>query len=505
MKLSALMQVYNEELCLPCSLPAVVAVADEVVIIDGGPDGPSTDGTKAIIDQIAGLTPGKIIYLSGTYLKEDGSWDEPAQVNYGLSKVTGDYLMRITADIVFDNEDLLALREAIERFPDKKYFYCRCIDFAIDTTHFLLQHTIAVEGQLPREICGPDAGIVVAMSANPRAIEQGEYGKFGMVADIDYGHDILYLPHVTKYHYGLVKPFASQVIKYYKSVMKGDFEEFGGELAEQGDQAIIAEAINWVRNLPDTLPRQPYTGRYPVNGEPLLHMNIMQGYEEFMEDYSVCFLGDHAVPNKPDYPEEPPTSEEIANDEQEIVDLLPAIDGSVAGMARHEKFIAEIIAHHYSDANLIDLGCGNAKFLACLLRDGYIGHGTAVDAVAGVLENARQTLASIDREVPLIASTIEDLELETRYDVVLCLETLEHMYNANTGVQKARSLMQPMGMFAGTVPLGNTCDCERHKHYFTKESLSKLLNRFFYDVTVSIMDFTGDGELHLLFSCRDPK
>lgn len=502
MRLSALMQVYNEELCLPCSLGTLVPIVDELIIIDGSENGPSTDNSSAIINSFMAKYPDKIVYLSGTYSR-DGVWDEASQVNEGYGCVTGDFVMRTHADIIYDTEDLVMVREIIDRHPDSKYFYAPYLEFYCDTDHVILSSYLANESCLPRDSCGDV--VAVAMSLEPHFEDFGEYGRSALIAAVDWVQDIIYMPHVKRFHYAYVKSFEKQVEKLVKYIMNGECGQLGEELKALGSKEVLGYAIEQVDAYAEHPGKYPFAGKHPKAGEPLREMTIGDGREEFVRSNSLYFVCDHSTPSKPDYPSEPPTSEEIASGESEIVDLLPAVDGTVAGMARHERFMAELIAHHYSDADLIDLGCGNGKFLACLLRDGYIAAGTAVDAVPGVLENARQTLASIGREIPLIASTIEDLELETRYDVVLCVETLEHLYNANSGVQKARSLMRPMGMFCGTVPLGNTCDCERHKHYFTEESLSKLLNDFFNDVTISVMDFTGDGELHLLFSCRSPK
>jgi glycosyltransferase involved in cell wall biosynthesis len=282
MKLTALMQVYNEELCLYASLMGLLPVVDELVIIDGGADGPSTDGSKRIIDAFARSYPRKIVYLFGQYIRDDGAWDEPAQVNDGIAAVTGDYLMRTHADMVFDTEQLRQLRAIIERFPDKKYFYAPLIDFGIDTEHMILQGRLDIEPALRREICHPDS-VAVAMAANPRAIEIGEHRQFGVIADVDFDTEALYLPHFRRYHYSYCKPMPLLVDKYVRCVAKNDFGEVGERLKKEGREATIAEAVKWVRELPKTLPVHPYTGDYPENGAGLRGMNVMEGSEQFAD------------------------------------------------------------------------------------------------------------------------------------------------------------------------------------------------------------------------------
>lgn len=282
MKFSVLMQVYNEERCLPCSLRGLLPVVDEVVIVDGGPYGPSTDKTADIVDHYKCMYPDKIKYLAGTYLRDDLAWDEMKQLNDGLARVTGDYVMRTAADVVYDQPDVQMVRDIVERFPGKKYFYCPIIDFGGDTDHIILEGRTKQEESLVRELCSPEPAAVVSMDVNFRAVEIGADRRFGTVADIDYNRDILYMPHVKRYHYAYVKPFAFQVEKYIRLIYKKDHGDHK-RLKEAGEPAMVKEAIEWTRNLKDTLPVQPYTGLYPVNGEPLRSMHVMEGYDEFID------------------------------------------------------------------------------------------------------------------------------------------------------------------------------------------------------------------------------
>lgn len=280
MRLSALMQVYNEELCLPCSLPGLLAVVDECIIIDGGADGPSTDGSRAIIDEFDRRYPGKIIYLSGAYLREDGAWDEPRQVNDGIARVTGDYLMRTHADMVFDEADLIMVRDIITRFPDKTYFYAPLVDFVIDTDHVMLNGRLDIEPVFRREICHCDP-VVLAMSTKPHAAEIGVEKRFGVTAHVDYANDTIYMPHVRRFHYSYCKPMPLLVAKYIRCIRKNDFAEHGERLKALGESAMVEQAVRWVRDLPNSPTVQPYAGAYPRNAEALRAMNIMQGAEQF--------------------------------------------------------------------------------------------------------------------------------------------------------------------------------------------------------------------------------
>ena len=45
-----MMPVFNEEKLLPYHLELAVPFVDEIILVDGSPMGPSTDGTKDLIE-----------------------------------------------------------------------------------------------------------------------------------------------------------------------------------------------------------------------------------------------------------------------------------------------------------------------------------------------------------------------------------------------------------------------------------------------------------------------
>ena len=477
MKISVLIQVWNEARCLPCSLPALVAVMDEVVISNGGPHGPSTDGTKAIIDEMMESYPEKIIYIEGTHAKEDGSWDEVAQVDEGLSHITGDYMMRTSADILIDECDLLAMRSIVERFPEKKLFYSPMIDFGGDTDHIILPGCMMMEDALQREVVQND-GHIWNMSGNPHAVAIGDNKRFGMVSDIDYQTETLYMPHVKRFHYGYVKPFGWLVEKFVGQIRTKEHGDWEALLAA-GEQAMYAEAINWVRELKSSLPVQPYTGTYPVSGEPLRSMDVMDGYEEFMRSYLVAFVGEHARPNVPGWTEREPTESEINTfNEARMPPEQPALTIEGIGMNPIESFLAGIIEHFYPSANAMDVGCGNGKFISALLFGGHIASGVGIDASATMVQNAQQTADNVGVQAAFAVRTLEHMDSTTRFDVIIAKDLLEHLYNVNQGLDTLGKMLIEDGLLCGSVPLWDACDCDAHLHHFTSESLSILLGRF---------------------------
>ena len=289
-KLSALMQVYNEEICLPASLGGILPAVDQCVIVDGNEFGPSTDKSKQIIDGFIEQYPGKITYIADAFCKEGDQWDNTMQNNIGLQAVTGDFVFRTHGDMVYDTEAALQIRDIVERFPDKRYFYCPMIDFYVDTYHILLTACMEQERILPRPTC--QNAVVFSMAGEPRYVD-ASYGdkwvRSGLHLELDWNKDIQYMPHVKRFHYANVKPFKYQIAKMIRNTKKGDFQAFGDELRGRGEKAMYSWAIEQVLAYPQNSSIRPYAGQYPAIGDDLRPLTYLDGYDEFMSWYVGAF------------------------------------------------------------------------------------------------------------------------------------------------------------------------------------------------------------------------
>jgi glycosyltransferase involved in cell wall biosynthesis len=290
-KLSALIQVYNEELFVGPCLAGLLPVVDEIVIVHGGPDGISTDKTALYLESAVANYPGKIVCLEGVFRQKDGQWDHTRQNNLGLECVTGDFVIRTHADLIYDISDVAKIKEAVNRFPDKKYFYSPMLDFYGDTDHILLPAYIEAEKQLGRPQCGDP--VAFSMKANPRYIDYS-YGvgwvKSGLQLDINWGEDILFLPHVNRYHYAFARPFEYQVSKMMRNLMRGQYEALGEQLKTGGRDAMYQWIIDVVLGYGNNPARKPYAGSYPAVAESLRGISYLDGYEDFMQSYNEACL-----------------------------------------------------------------------------------------------------------------------------------------------------------------------------------------------------------------------
>lgn len=287
--LSAVLQVYNEELCLDACLGGLLPVVDQCVIVHGSERGLSTDNTKGIIDKWIAKYGEKIVYEEGVFCKNGDEWDNTAQSNRGLELATGDFIMRTHADLIYDIEEVSRIREVVERFPNKKYFYGEMIDFLGDTEHIALPGRIEPEPILWKPVCGDP--VVVSRAARPRYADYiyknatGNWLRSGMQLDIEWAKDTLYIPHLKRFHYAFVKPFPLIVAKLIRNIMKGDLQNFGIRLKCLGERHMYEWAIKEAESYINSTRRVPYAGEYPKLGEPMRCATTMDGHD----DYVHCF------------------------------------------------------------------------------------------------------------------------------------------------------------------------------------------------------------------------
>ena len=125
--------VYNEEYWLAKTLPPIVQWADRVVIVDGGPFGPSTDGTEAIV---ANHMESWVTYIRGTFGREgsEDNWDQVMRNEY-LDYIETSHMLLIDADEAYLPRDWGNLRQYAEMGVEAvTYPY---VHFYVDCRHRL--------------------------------------------------------------------------------------------------------------------------------------------------------------------------------------------------------------------------------------------------------------------------------------------------------------------------------------------------------------------------------
>jgi len=118
--LAVCMIVYNEQELIKFTLPQVIHHADQIIVINGSPFGPSTDNTKQEISEVikkypSSLNGSKIIYREGTYgelFNYNKSFNSVMRNEY-LKHVTCDFILQLDADEFWSFEDLELIRSTI--------------------------------------------------------------------------------------------------------------------------------------------------------------------------------------------------------------------------------------------------------------------------------------------------------------------------------------------------------------------------------------------------------
>lgn len=273
MKISMVMPVYNEAKLLPCHLELAAPFVDEIILVDGSPAGPSTDGTKDLIEyNNVEIIEGKF-ELAG----RKGGWDKAAQLRMGVEKATGDMLIITSCDNVFGDYEMLV--ETIKEHPEGKVFYCFLTEFFIDCSHVRMINI--PDFPMPQISCG---------IFQKRLFTTKEHTWFArsLVEPVDY----IFLQDVHKYHYGWVTDFDKQVAKHIRNVRSGGWLEYGERILSSGEQALETWAITHILSYTKEIvfPYAVAKGFHPLH---CLEFNYREKFDKVVMDFKAKYKKDY--------------------------------------------------------------------------------------------------------------------------------------------------------------------------------------------------------------------
>ncbi len=255
MTIALVVPVYNEEDMLRQSLRDPLKYVDEAVILDGSPNGPSTDGTRQIIADYEVQYPGKIKYLSGTYRMPNGSWDESTARNLTLANINSDFMIPHCGDMIYGDRDIEILCDAIRTYPEKRVFYCWFLEFWLDQSQIRLYPYM-------EWFTFPTIGDLNAIAMDSSI--QYENGPHIIIPEsYKNQHNHLPLPNINRYHCGWISGFLKQVEKHYRNITMGQWGEGMNELRNSSPEKIMAWSINHVLGYPGEGCGYPYMGEPP--------------------------------------------------------------------------------------------------------------------------------------------------------------------------------------------------------------------------------------------------
>jgi hypothetical protein len=266
------MSVLNEEKLLPGLLANISPHVDEIVIVDGGPDGPSTDKTKLIAKSCD-----KVLYTSGKYATLDGAWDMATQKNTGISAASGDVLFFLSADMYFQN--LEHLRGIVEN-DQHKIVFCTTLEFWIDTKHLRLYSADTDVLTVPSSIL---QAIAIDASYAPYCEEDGSFQIDGVV----FSERVL-APQIIKYHLGWIRPFGKQVQKHICHTKQHRWGPDGEKRLRGGERGLEQWAIQHAKSY-EGIPCIAFSGDLPPEVEEHADMRYDDGIKAVLDEFERRF------------------------------------------------------------------------------------------------------------------------------------------------------------------------------------------------------------------------
>lgn len=199
---TALCVCYQEkQYFLRQAIESIWNFADKIIIVDGSPFGPSTDGTK---EWALSLDKNKVIFEEGTYTT---LWAQK-NVAMKLAPTETQYFFTVDADEVYKEEDLYGLRMMIDTNDPPPVIMFKMYHTWKDLKHY--------------QIGGPYSNPFIRLFKNVSGIhydpppagdepqdDQGRYLKIHK----DYVEKTIYLGKALTFHTGHSKPIKSEVLK----------------------------------------------------------------------------------------------------------------------------------------------------------------------------------------------------------------------------------------------------------------------------------------------------
>lgn len=249
----------------------------EVVVVDGGPEGPSTDASKAIIENFGE----KVKYFSGTFATPHAAWDVGSQKNIALKAAAGDVVLFVSCDMYFAGLDVLM--EAIAEQPDKLIFFTSLVEFWLNTKSMRLQSN---DGNFLFSL--PSA--VVQLAAVDKSLVPTFDQAGGLRTKEALFESRVLVPQTVKFHAGWIRDFQQQVDKHIMHVKQGRWGDQGDRLVEVGERTLQQWAIRHVLAYPQT-PSVDMMVKLPKEAAVLDNMQYNEGFggviDQYEEEYNV--------------------------------------------------------------------------------------------------------------------------------------------------------------------------------------------------------------------------
>ena len=182
----------------------------------------------------------------------------------------------------------------------------------------------------------------------------------------------------------------------------------------------------------------------------------------------------------------------------------------------------KIKKHIKGQPEILDAGCGEGNISLLLAKNNSRVWGIDISKEAIVSAKKKMKMLGLQNRVTFLIEDLERLTLNKKFDVVVCIEVLEHIKNDNQSIENLFSHLKNKGLAIITVPSKNAplyrlkfikkYDMEvGHLRRYDEKTLTNKLKRAGFEQIIlektegifrNFLFFTSSGKLLLKFANR---
>ena len=190
---------------------------------------------------------------------------------------------------------------------------------------------------------------------------------------------------------------------------------------------------------------------------------------------------------------------EVENENNELYRTNPIYEDEFFVNRPGMRLIRTIIKKFGEKLKICDFACGYGELLVELKKEGH--------EVWGVDMSPERVNEVRKKGINAVCSNTENMPFtDNSFDVVTCLECLEHVHNPIDIVTRISKMLKDEGIVYCTVPYGHNCECDFHVRQFDERSLVSLfLNEFEIINILRIPYINGDGNNSIFIAAKKVK